>query len=224
MKIKLGLLLVACVIAVTAFSVNNNSTSENNNLLNEISSEVGTNTDGVIYNSVSADWLIYEDVADLVEKSNIVVLGKITDISFQVLDMRTAQPPTKDTEEWNHSLYTIYDVEVITSYKGKTSDTIQFRMMGGRKDMLTNEQLTTLGQDSVKGISIMDDMPEIQIGESYLLALYQYQDTIPTLINVEQGIFDTREPLTKDSYSNVSLKDVVSFFGADKWNEFEQSN
>ena len=70
----------------------------------------------------------------------------------------------------------------------------------------------------------MDDMPEIQIGESYLLALYQYQDTIPTLINVEQGIFDTREPLTKDSYSNVSLKDVVSFFGADKWNEFEQSN
>ena len=53
------------------------------------------------------DWPIYKDVTELTEAANVILLGKVTDISFQVLDDRTARPPSEETEEWNRSLNTI---------------------------------------------------------------------------------------------------------------------
>jgi hypothetical protein len=220
MKIKLAL-LAAAVLVLASCSASQNPSSENSSVVDADmnGSSVAYEVD---YNTMSADWPIYKDVTELTEAANVILLGKVTDISFQVLDDRTARPPSEETEEWNRSLNTIYDVDVITSYKGDSLENIKVRMLGGQKGVRVEEQLAALGEDAENGIPIMEGMPEIKIGETYLFVLYQYKDTMPTLVNVGQGVYELHDPLAKDQYSFVSPKDIISYFGKDKWEEFKE--
>ena len=220
MKIKLAL-LAAAVLVLASCSASQNPSSENSSVVDADmnGSSVAYEVD---YNTMSADWPIYKDVTELTEAANVILLGKVTGISFQVLDDRTAQPPSEETEEWNRSLNTIYDVDVITSYKGDSLKNIKVRMLGGQKGVYVEEQLSALGEDAKNGIPIMEGMPEIKIGETYLFVLYQYKDTMPTLVNVGQGVYELHDPLAKDQYSFVSPKDIISYFGKDKWDEFQE--
>jgi hypothetical protein len=220
MKIKLAL-LAAAVLVLASCSARQNPSSENSPVVDTDmnSSSVAYEVD---YNTMSADWPIYKDVTELTEAANVILLGKVTGISFQVLDDRTAQHPSEETEEWNRSLNNIYDVDVITSYKGDSLKNIKVRMLGGQKGVYVEEQLSALGEDAKNGIPIMEGMPEIKIGETYLFVLYQYKDTMPTLVNVGQGVYELHDPLAKDQYSFVSPKDIISYFGKDKWEEFKE--
>lgn len=220
MKIKLVLLVVAVLILASC------SAGQNPSNKNALVADTGMNGSSlayeVDYNTMSADWPIYKDVTELTEAADAILLGKVTGISFQVLDDRTARPPSDETEEWNRSLNTIYDIDVITSYKGDSLKNIKVRMLGGQKAVFVEEQLAALGEDAENGIPILEGMPEIKIGETYLFVLYQYKDTMPTLVNVGQGAYEIHDPLAKDQYSFVSPKDIISYFGQDKWDEFKE--
>ena len=146
---------------------------------------------------------------------------KITDISFEILDRTTAKPPTSDSETENCYLNTIYSVEVITAYKGNSAGTIKVRMLGGLEGVYVKEQIAVLGDKANKGIPIMDGSPNLEIGQTYLFVLYQYSDTMPTLVNVQQGVYGIDDPLAKDDHSYVSLKEIISSFGEDNWVAFE---
>ncbi|TAH64975.1 MAG: hypothetical protein EWM47_11705 [Anaerolineaceae bacterium] len=222
MKIKL-ILFITLVLVLSSCSVYKNPISEDHSLVDNDTDD-NLIADKVTYNSISADWPAYEDVEDLVEAGNIILMGKVTDISFQVLDDRTGEPPSEETKEADRSLYTIYDVDVIRSYKGDFLETTKVRMLGGQEGFRVDEQVKALGEDAQKGITIIKGRPEILIGESYLFVLYQYEDTIPTLVNMEQGVYDVNDPLEKDWYSFVSAKDIISYFGEDKWDEFTKEN
>lgn len=217
--------MIMGMIILTACSL-----KENTELTSSLDAEENIGIDDsfrineITYSRIKADWHIYQDAQELVEASVLVVLGKVTGISFQVLDQRTALLPTEKTEEWNRSLYTMYDIDIITMYKGSPIKSTQVRMIGGLKDSYLEEQVAVLGKDIEKGIPLMEDMPEIKIGETYLFALYQYEDTAPTLLNLEQSVFDLHELDKKDRFSFISVKDVISYFGKDKWEEFQQSN
>ena len=102
MKIKLAL-LAAAVLVLASCSARQNPSSENSPVVDTDmnSSSVAYEVD---YNTMSADWPIYKDVTELTEAANVILLGKVTGISFQVLDDRTAQPPSEETEEENRSL------------------------------------------------------------------------------------------------------------------------
>jgi len=167
---------------------------------------------------MNADWPTYQNAPDLVAKANQVFTGEVTNISFQMLDMKTAQPVTEKTEEWNRSLYTIYTVEVDTLYKGSVKKNAQIRMSGGIQGRYVNEQLAVLGKDAEKGIPVMSERPEVVIGRTYLFVLYQYENTIPTPLNLDQGIFDLRNPF--EEHPHMTAKDVISSFGQDKWDTF----
>lgn len=175
----------------------------------------------VRYSYISKDWAVYESVDALTEAGDSILLGKVTGISFQVLDMTTAQPPTEDSAAENCILNTIYEMEVLTSYKGNVSGTLQVRVSGGQKDIYVEEQLAALGEYADEGIPLIADMPFIEVGKTYLFLLCQYKDAMPTLVNAGQGVFDIDDPLGKEPYSGASLKDIISFFGEDKWAEFE---
>lgn len=220
MKIKLVLLVVAVLILASCSSGQN--PSNENPLVADTDMNGSSVAHEVDYNTMSADWPIYKDVTELTEAADAILLGKVTGISFQVLDDRTAQPPSDETEEWSRSLNTIYDIDVITSYKGDSLKNIKVRMLGGQKAVFVEEQLAALGEDAEKGIPILEGMPEIKIGETYLFVLYQYKDTMPTLVNVGQGAYEIHDPLAKDQYSFVSPKDIISYFGQDKWDEFKE--
>lgn len=179
----------------------------------------------VTYNTMSADWPVYNDVEELVAAGDEILIGSVTSISYQVLDIRTAEPVTEETEDEYRYFYTIYDVDVVTSYKGSAHDTVKVRMLGGQEGTRVNEQLTALGEDAADGIPLMEGMPIIDVGESCLFVLHQYENTIPTLVNVDQGVYDLIEPYGgEDEVSSITLQDIISFFGEEQWNDFQTLN
>lgn len=226
MKSKLFIMVLATVLLLTACSdtapQDNNITSASEQNENPVSAQESNNSSEEIhYNLISADWPVYKDVKELTNAGNIIVLGKITDISFEILDRTTAKPPTSDSETENCYLNTIYNVEVITAYKGNSAGTIKVRMLGGLEGVYVKEQIAVLGDKANKGIPIMDGSPNLEIGQTYLFVLYQYSDTMPTLVNVQQGVYGIDDPLAKDDHSYVSLKEIISSFGEDNWVAFE---
>lgn len=174
----------------------------------------------VQYIDVSADWPAYANVSALIKEANVVVVGKVTGISFQILDLKNGGAPTEDSEQRNCSLCTIYDVEVGSLYKGNADSKFQFFMYGGLKEEYVKEQLAALDSIEPKKIPVMEGTPDIDIGETYLFVLYQYKDKMPTPLNLKQGVYQIDDPLKKDAYSYVSPKEVISYFGEDKWTAF----
>ena len=156
-----------------------------------------------------------------------MLTGKVTDISFKMLDYVTALPPTEETEERYIKLCTIYTVDVISTYKGNVSESINIRVAGGLKDKYLDEQLRVLGERASKGITVTSNMPEIEIGETYLFSVGVFEGTDPCLMNVDQGVIcvsDLNLAVAKDIYGYVSAKDIISYFGNEKWTAFESEN
>lgn len=66
----------------------------------------------------------------------------------------------------------------------------------------------------------MEGTPDIDIDQTYLFILYQYEGAMPTPLNPKQGVYKIDDPLQKDAYSYVSPKEIISYFGEDKWTAF----
>jgi len=164
----------------------------------------------VTYNVTQGDWPQYKNAAEVVGKADLVFEGKVTGISFQVLDMTTGLPPTSDTEEWHRCLYTFYDVEITTVYKGDERRTIQVVMNGGLRDVRVDEQLRVLGEDAPKGIPLVAGMLVLANGKTYLFAVKK-NGTLPAFIlNTNQSVYDLVNPSVKQA--NVSANDVIALF------------
>ena len=185
------------------------TTNNKTNAVQPTSQNPGTSV-SVTYNTISGDWPEYKNAAEVVEKADLVFEGKVTGISFQVLDMRTSLPPTKDTEEWNRSLYTIYDVEIATVYKGNQQRTIQVKLDGGIRGVRVDDQLRALGADASKGIPVAEGMLVLAIGRTYLFVVKK-NGTLPAFIlNTTQSVYDLANPSAKQS--NISANDVIAVF------------
>ncbi len=204
MKFKLMILLVAVSLAFVSCLVEGKQKDEQK--------------PAVQYTVMLAQWPYYPTVEKLMEETDIVILGKVTGISFQMLDSRINPPDEKSNDDYE--LNTIYDIEVVNSYKGSSSGMIKLRAQGGLRDVYVEEQLASLAEYAQSTICLMDDMPPIKIGETYLFALHQYEDHIPVLMSVYQSVFELSDPLKKDEFSCFSVKEIISFFGEDKWKEF----
>jgi hypothetical protein len=188
-----------------------------------IGTPTSTNVTDVNHTIISFDWPVYESAHELIEAGKIVVLGKITDISFQMYDIKTGRPPSADSSGSDIYLHTVYEIETLTFYKGEPADTIHMRMIGGLKDVMVDEQRALLGNCAKANIPLLAGMLELDIGRTYLFVLHQYEDAMPTLVNPCQGVYAIDNPEQKDILSLVSLKDIISYFGDDKWSAFEQT-
>lgn len=188
-----------------------------------IGASTSTNVTDVNHTIISLDWPAYKSAHELVEAGNIVVLGKISGISFQMYDIKTGRPHSADSYGSDIYLHTVYEIKTLTFYKGEPADTIHMRMIGGLKDVMVDEQRVLLGDRAEAGIPLLAGMPELDIGRTYLFVLHQYEDTMPTLVNPPQGVYAIDKPEQKDVLSLVSLKDIISDFGDDKWSAFEQT-
>jgi hypothetical protein len=223
MKSKIITAIAIATSLLSACSKNQNIKPENSSGSDEVISSFANN---VVYNSVFADYPIYRNVEELMSSSLSqipveILIGKVTDISFQMLDSTTGLPPTDKTEERHNELCTIYSIDVITSYTDNTSKLIKIRVRGGLKYIYVKEQLEVLDKYSSNSINIVEDMPEIKIGETYLFSLAVFEGTDPCLINLEQGIINIRTAYKKDSFGYISATDIISYFGENKLVEFE---
>lgn len=177
------------------------------------------------YAFLSADWAYYADTKELLERANIVYIGRITGISFAMLD-NNALPVTEKQDVQLHWFRTIYDVEVLSLYKGEVAENTQFRVMGGIKGYREEEQRNLLDKYNLispeQGLPIWDPAQEnytgYKIGETYLFVLHQFETGIPTILNFEQSSFDLHNPFIGSN--NLSAKDIISNFGQEKWDSY----
>lgn len=198
------------------------------------------------YTCRKADWEVYNDAEKLISAADIVFIGKITGIEFQVLDITNGLPPSESTPEQERELYTIYSVEVITSYKGETNDISKVRVMGGMVDYNVDEQINAMNEGQAfrreSGIPIWDHFYKVQCenNKCYLFVLKQFGTGYPTILNLEQSVYNMEEPTRKHVigisdtvyYSGkkdkagrpiISAHDIISAFGSEKLKSFYKS-
>lgn len=186
---------------------------------------VFSGTGPVQYHEMMADWGVFYSLEEMLDASEGVFVGTVKDISFQVLDQHTGQPPTAETEDTDRWLYTFFEIEVLASYRGEVGKTVKIRWMAGLQGFREEEQRAALalGGCDDRGIPIVAcGSPDIQIGETYLFLLGYCRDGLATLIEPWQGVRSMRKPLEKDGVSGVSPKDIITSFGKEKWTELQE--
>ena len=178
----------------------------------------------------SAQYEVFETPNELADMADMVFIGKVKSLSFEILDQHTGLPPTEQTEERDKKLYTNYTVEVLTSYKGGASGTFTFKEYGGVRDRYIDEQIIALTK--VKEQPTISDIPVceyenyiLEEGHTYLFSLDKLDSGFFCLLNPDkQSAFPVENVEEKDQFGYLSVKDVISYFGEDKWNEFRAGN
>lgn len=164
------------------------------------------------------DWPVYASADELIRSSDVIVLGDVTDISYQVLDTRTAEPAAEDTDEEYCMLYTIYEFNVKLSYKGNSSDNVKIAIPGGQMNVRVEEQIEA---NVSEYIPILPGMPEMNLGETYLLALHQYPEHMPTILNPTQSVYNLSNNSSNEEHLNISAEEIILHFGS--WKEAESN-
>lgn len=158
-------------------------------------------------NIIEADWPVYFSAEQLIEGNDIIVSGKVTGISFAMLDKNTAKPVEDGV--YGAELCTIYDVDVLNAYKGYSDEKLQIRMQGGLKGVEDDKQIEVLKEHGDNTISYLDNVPQIEVGEEYLFILGQFEDTLPCIIFPQQTAFPLKDRTSKEKYSNASVDDII---------------
>ena len=188
-------------------------------------SEVSVEGVGIVqYIESTADWASYDTIEELIDASDLIFAGTVTNISYQILDERTGLPPTEATEERHRKLYTIFDVDVRATYLGDERETVKVRMQGGQRGVRVEEQIAALGVDCEQEIPVIacGGVPDLQIGESYLFLLACYGEAMPTFIQPAQGYLELNDLKKAKAHAGVSPKDLVVHFGRKKWKELQK--
>lgn len=232
--------LVICILAISftgCQQTNTNKFPETGVPLEVISVPEGP------YTRITADWSIYNDADNLIAASDMVFIGEITDIEFEVLDASNALPASEATPDYARTLYTLFNVNILETYKGDTTNVKQVRMMGGMVNYRVDEQLNIMDEGRAfkreLGIPVWEAFykTQYQTNKCYLFVVRQYETGCPTIINLEQAIYGLDEPTRKntlgndnkvyytgdtDEYNNplISAYDIISEFGSTKANAF----
>jgi len=178
------------------------------------------------YNNLKQDWNFYRNAEELLNESNMVFVGTVKGFSFEIVDTLTFDKPNESTEKHHKTLYTLYDIDVKATYMGDASDSVQMRSMGGIKGIRVKEQYDLIKEYDAYGntdegvfIPISPDFLKIglEVGETYLFVLRQYEDYPLILLSNIQSIY----PLDKPAENNpITIQDIISYFGEDKWDDF----
>jgi len=143
---------------------------------------------------ISADWPYYSTVDSLVLASSNVFEGKITDIRFDVIDLKTGEFASKDTKASSMFLYTIYEVEVSNSYKGICTSKVYIKIIGGMKGYKEADQLTKMKEFGIynekNGIMVLSNIESLDIGKSYMFITTGQIGDCHSIINSEQFAYD----------------------------------
>ena len=247
-KVLTVLLMTTMMVLLTSCDINNKLILSNDT------------KDEIEYGSVESSYFVFFDARELIEGvdgydegSDVVLTGTVTGISFEVLDKVTGFSPSEGAKEYYNDVYgqeiepwhifemvTVYDVDVIESYKGEIVGSAQVTICGGLRDVRVEEQLAVSHEYGLEYIYLYEEgkVPVINIGETYLFALVQPPSGRLIIKSPIQSIYSLNNPFEKntinghvsdDAYTRnadstgaplISAYDVISVFGEDKWDEF----
>jgi len=182
----------------------------------------------------------------LIDRLDVILIGKVTGISFRVEDFSTKEQREENPERDNSELQTYYTIDVITVYKGTAPASTRIRSLGGVKDYHVEEQYAVMEKagfskrivDGKPAIYIVANNPEIRVGETYLFAVYPdpFVDQCYATIGKAQSAYSLSNPFAKKGnkerldddpaeYSKqienyISAYEIIRTFGQDKWDSF----
>ena len=185
------------------------------------------------YSAINAHGAPFPSAKSLLEAADVVFLGKVVGIDFQVLNEKTALPATKETPKEDQVLYTMYKIEPISTYRGDSAELLQVRVQGGLCDDLIEQQLKVIdpwesfystNKDGSEGLVLPywqnHQTVRCHVGESYLFVLRQFETGAPTILQINQSIYPLNTPTEAVHPADISVQNIIKEFGEDKWNDF----
>ena len=183
---------------------------------------------GVTYDSLHADWPYYQNAEALIERADVIFVGRITEIDFAVLNTANGMPADASTER--KFLYTLYKLEIEEVFKGDVTRIKYLKIDGGRKEVNVEKQLRLqrdhgLILESEASIPILDASPyitEITLDTPFLFVMAASQNPeMLLLLNPDQSIYPLNAPTTPQE--GISVQAILSELGENVWLDFSKN-
>ena len=166
----------------------------------------------------------YKDETALIDRSTFIILGKVTDISFEVLNIRLLLNP--ENKPPRYFFHTVYTIDVIESYKGDCKEGFKIRKLGGLASYKEKEQLELIeanknylyDAETIEeignnwSIPIYSETVDIKEGTTYIFMLNEYG----YLLNSRQALYELSNPF--EDHNTLTLHNVLSKLNV--WDEF----
>lgn len=150
-------------------------------------------------NIINAEYPVYNSAEELINSSNLVFSGTVSNITYQNLNMKSESGADSETgrTETSEIPYTIFQIKIDQVYKGNVdSDTISIKRLGGEVDGNT---------------FLLEDAKTIETGESYLFITETYENSYPSLLNASQASYNLNTPETLNNEEEISLSEIMEY-------------
>ena len=160
----------------------------------------------VIKQVMIEDYPMYDTAQNLVDAADLVFTGKVENITYEMMDIKMESGPDSMTglEEASKVPYTIFEIKVSNIYKGNTTDeTIYLKRPGGNFDTIVYE---------------LEAATPINQGEEYLFVAQTFENFYPSLVNVDQAVYDLNAPAVLSEDNTITLSQILLLF---EWEIFK---
>ena len=156
---------------------------------------------GEVITIIHADYPEYDTAQSLVDAADLVFVGQVESVTNQMLDVKTEAGKDSMTglAVADSIPYTIYEIEVVTVYKGNiTGTTISLKRPGGILD--GNEY-------------ILEDATVVTLGNTYLFTAVSFENSYPSFLNSSQSSYDMNDaaPYSIDE-KGITLSQILEIF------------
>ncbi len=154
----------------------------------------------VIKQVMIEDYPMYDTAQNLVDAADLVFTGKVENITYEMMDIKMESGPDSMTglEEASKVPYTIFEIKVSNIYKGNTTDeTIYLKRPGGNFDTIVYE---------------LEGATPINQGEEYLFVAQTFENFYPSLVNVDQAVYDLNAPAVLSEDNTITLSQILLLF------------
>src|SRR5699024_2987096 len=154
----------------------------------------------VIKQVMIEDYPMYDTAQNLVDAADLVFTGKVENITYEMMDIKMESGPDSMTglEEASKVPYTIFEIKVSNIYKGNTTDeTISLKRPGGNFDTIVYE---------------LEGATPINQGEEYLFVAQTFENFYPSLVNVDQAVYDLNAPAVLSEDNTITLSQILLLF------------
>lgn len=148
-----------------------------------------------IVSEIHMDYPYYDTAEHLVHGADLIFYGTVENISYEMLDIREKKDSETDTDEMPYTLYTLHVEKLFQgSADGKK---ITIKVPGG---IFEDQEY------------VLEDGPELLMGNTYLILAQSYENTYPSLLNSSQSSYDINapQPQTDSGEQQINLADILA--------------
>lgn len=182
-------------------------------LIEKIMSETGEYKEPDTYAQMCIEWPHYDTVEALVNDVAYVFRGKVSGISFEVIDTHTGRPAQEGAQDEALLLYTVYEITPVKFYKGEEKSSMYIAVPGGIRERMEEEQLAILDHAGITPtIPIVEGALILEEGAEYLFAACDLGSEYLAIPCMDQFAFPPRVPQFGETDDTPNYKNILYYF------------